>query len=136
MDFRISNEGRVNNSQKSREELEAELVALRQRVAELETQLAGARDIGRCPLERPLRRPLEAEVEFIGDFDVLRARGVNISDEGICFEVQEELPFEMRFALQGQLQTKRAHCVWVRRLPAGGYHLGLRFVPPKPGAEF
>lgn len=129
----------MENSQKSREELEAELLALRRQVAELEARLAaGANANGRgsCPLERPPRLPLDSDVEFMGDFDVLRAKGVNISEEGICFEVHEDLPFEMRFDLDGKTQARRAHCVWVRRLPAGGYHFGLRFVSPKPGGEF
>jgi hypothetical protein len=127
----------VNNRQQSREELEAEVVALRRQVAELEARLAGAALRGSiCPVERPPRLPLASDVEFMGDFDVLRARGVNISEQGICFEVHEELPFEMRFDLHGRTQTRRAHCVWVRRLPAGGCHLGLRFVPPKPEEKF
>ena len=126
----------VDTNEKKREMLEAELSALRRQVSELETRLAAADGRGGCPLERPPRRPIDTDVEFIGDFDVLRAKGVNISDEGICFELEEELPFEMRFELHGQTQTRRAHCVWVRRLPNGGYHIGLRFVPTKPVEEF
>lgn len=126
----------MENSQKSREELDAELLVLRRQVAELEARFGGTNARGGCQLERPLRLPLDADVEFMGDFDVLRARGVNISEEGICFEVHEDLPFEMRFDLHGKTQTRRAHCVWVKRLPAGGYHFGLRFVPSKPEAEF
>lgn len=127
----------MNNSQKSRERLEAEVAALRRQVAELEARLASVRPSGNgCPVERPARLPLEADVEFMGDFDVLRAKGVNISEEGICFEIYEDLPFEMRFELHGQTQTRRAHCIWVRRLPDGGCHLGLRFVPPKLEENF
>lgn len=127
----------MNNRRQSREELEAEVVALRRQVAELEARLAGAVLGGSSsPVERPPRLPLESDVEFMGDFDILRARGVNISEQGICFEIREELPFEMRFTLHGQTQIRRAHCVWVRRLPAGGCHLGLRFVPPKPEETF
>ena len=127
----------MNNRQQSREELEAEVVALRRQVAELKARLAGAAlGGGSCPVERPPRLPLESDVEFMGDFDILRARGVNVSGQGICFEVHEELPFEMRFDLHGQTQIRRAHCVWVRRLPAGGCHLGLRFVPSKPEEKF
>lgn len=127
----------MENSQRSREELEAELLVLKRQVAELEAKIAGGEDTrDGCPFERPPRRALETDVEFMGDFDVLRAKGVNISEEGICFEVQEDLPFEMRFDLHGKPQTKRAHCVWVRRLPTGGYHFGLRFVPPKVAMDF
>jgi len=127
----------VSNSQKSKEELEAEVVALRRKVVELEARLATFNSPANgCPVERSSRLPLEADVEFMGDFDVLRATGVNISEGGICFEVRDELPFEMRFDLHGVTHLKRAHCVWLRRLPSGGYHLGLRFVPPKPGPEF
>ncbi|MEW6595381.1 MAG: PilZ domain-containing protein [Thermodesulfobacteriota bacterium] len=135
-DRHLSSEACMNHSQKSREELEAEILALRRQVAELEARFAGTASRPGCPLERPPRLPLDADVEFMGDFDVLRARGVNISDEGICFEVQEDLPFEMRFDLHGSRQRRRAHCLWVQRLPSGVCHIGLRFVPPKAETEF
>ena len=121
----------MDNHRKNEEELEAEIVSLRRQVAELEAKLAGDIVPSRQAIDRPPRLPLETRVEFMGDFDVLQARGVNISEDGICFEVREDLPFEMRFALHGRVQTRRAHCVWVRRLPSGGCHLGLRFVPLK-----
>ena len=114
-------------------ELVAELATLRRYVAELEEKLAAARGAGAgCPAERPPRSRLDAEIECMGDFDVLRAKGVNISEEGICFEVEADLPFEMRFDLHGRLQTRRAHCMWVRRVASGRYHFGLKFVPPEP----
>lgn len=128
----------MDNHSKSREELVAELDTLRRYVAELEIKLAAGSgaDKNGCPMERPPRLPLNADIEFIGDFDVVRARGVNISSEGICFEVDGELPFEMRFERNGKKESRRAHCIWLRRLPTGGYQFGLKFVPSEPGDEF
>jgi len=126
----------VEDEKKSREELLKEIAELRAYVAELESRLAsGPSGRDPCPVERQARYPLDADIEFIGDFDVVRAKGVNISEGGICFEVHQELPFEMRFDVNGRQEYRRAHCVWMRRLPSGGYHFGLRFVPMDEGAS-
>jgi hypothetical protein len=45
------------------------------------------------------------------------------------------LPFEMQLVLDGTRQRHRAHLVWARQLPDGGYRLGFRFVAPEPHAQ-
>ncbi len=79
-------------------------------------------------VHRPERLPLDADVEFIGDFDVLQAKGINISEGGIAFEVEGGLPFEMRFNSGEENTEYRAELVWMKRLPSGGYRMGLKFV--------
>ncbi len=79
-------------------------------------------------VSRPERLPLEAQIEFIGDFDILKAKGINISEGGIAFEIEGGLPFEMRLAVDEQNKTYRAELVWMKRLPHGGYRMGLKFV--------
>lgn len=78
--------------------------------------------------ERPHREPLDADIEFIGDFDVVSARGIDVSPGGVCFEVDESLAFEMRYTANGEVQTHRAHLAWLQRLPQGGYRFGFEFV--------
>lgn len=78
--------------------------------------------------DRLTRKAVCTKVEFIGDFDVVEAESVNVSDQGICFEMQENLPFEMRFELNGELHQHRAHLVWMKRLEDGKTRCGFQFV--------
>ena len=85
---------------------------------------------------RAPRKELDTEIEFIADFDIVQAKGINISDSGICFELNQDLPFEMQFKSGEEVHRFRAHLIWVKRLPQGGYRLGLQFVPPVPFPQF
>ena len=78
---------------------------------------------------RQTRQPFHADIEFIADFDVVKAKSLDISDGGVCFEVSGPLPFEMRLEHQGMEDGCRAHLVWVKRLPNGTYRLGFEFQP-------
>ena len=123
----------MSDEQKTKEQLVAELKTLRGQIATLESEIVGLRQKGGNSAgfqERAPRVELDADIEFMGDFDIVQARGINISEGGICFAVKEDLPFEMRFELEGKLETRRAHFVWAKRLPTGGYHLGFKFVAP------
>ena len=106
---------------------------LRARVALLEARLS---EQVRPSHPRQPRREIDADIEFIADFDVVRAEGIDLSVGGICFEVGRDLPFEMQFELDGERYEKRAHLVWVRRTGDGRYRLGFQFAPPKPVPEF
>ena len=124
----------LNDEQKTKEQLVEELQTLREQIVKLESEIAGLRrHEGKANAfqERAPRVTLDADIEFMGDFDIVQATGINISDGGICFAVKEDLPFEIRFELNGKLETRRAHFVWARNLPSGGYHLGFKFVQPK-----
>lgn len=78
-------------------------------------------------VQRTKRAELDADIEFIGDFDLLTAQGVNISDGGLCLKLNEDLPFEMQFYHKGEKKRKRAYLVWLRRHTSGGYHFGFKF---------
>jgi len=125
----------LDDQQKSKEELVEELKALREQTVKLEAEIAALREegSGKQVLQQRAapRVALDADIEFMGDFDIVQARGINISEGGICFSVKEDLPFEIRFERDGQLETRRAHFVWAKRLETGGYHLGFKFVAPK-----
>lgn len=81
------------------------------------------------PAHRTPRLEISADIEFIGDFDIVRARGVNLSGGGICFEISECLPFEMRFEANGEKHTHRARLVWLKRLEDGACRFGFEFEP-------
>ena len=111
-----------------------EVQELRRRITELEQQLSECRATGLK--ERMPRYPMEADIEFIGDFDIINAKGVNISSGGICLMLSEDLPFEMQFEQDGRMQQRRAYLIWLRRLETGGYHFGFKFVEEQPSPQF
>lgn len=118
----------MNGTRRAREEVLAEMARLRQRLAELE------REAGPDP--RSSREKLQTAIEFIGDFDVVQAEGIDLSPGGIGFELGQPLLFEMRFTFGGQARQHRAHLVWMKLLDEGGCRCGFKFDNPAPRAEF
>ena len=78
---------------------------------------------------RAARAPLATAIEYICDFDIAGATGVNLSESGICFDVDESLVFEMQFVLDGERHSHRAELVRMEMLPDGRYRFGLKFAP-------
>ena len=121
------------DTRKTKAQLIEELKALREYAADLKAKGNGteaeAENASRGCMPRQKRVELQTDIEFIGDFDIVRAKGVDLSEGGICFEVSEALPFEMQFELEGEKHRHRAHLVWMKRLRNGGYRFGFRFVP-------
>lgn len=78
---------------------------------------------------REPRKPLEATIEFIGEFDIVEARGVDISANGLCFEVAEPLTFDMRITHGGEPREMRGRLMWVRAIDDGPYRCGFEVVP-------
>lgn len=120
-------------------EILAELDGLRTKVRALEERLSlveeekdGSEDLVKV---RAARKPMHASIEFIGDFDLLEAEGVDISDTGICFELHNSLPFDMQFMQNGELVCRRARLIWVKQLEGERSRLGLRFVDPDDPAS-
>ena len=85
---------------------------------------------------REAREPLDATIEFIGEFDVVEARGVDISTHGLCFEVAEPLTFDMRITDGGKPQEMRGRLVWMRATEDGHYRCGFEVVPVDSLEEF
>jgi hypothetical protein len=128
----------LQNSKKSH--LNEELEELRQLVEERDLESAASDTEGKViPRElitRPPRGAFHGDIEFIGDFDIVKAKGINLSEGGICFELSEALPFEMKLMHEGKILKFRAHLTWIKKLPAGGYRFGLKFVRPEPHPVF
>jgi len=80
--------------------------------------------------------PLKANIEFIGAFDLIKAKAVNVSATGISFKTAGDLPFEMRYKQNGETVTRTAHLIWVKHTEKDGYYFGLRFVDEKTLPQF
>jgi hypothetical protein len=111
------------------QEILSEIQKLREQVQHLGSKLVERS----TPLkDRASRQPLQSEIEMIGDFDILEAEGVDISDTGICFELRNHLFFDMRFMHGDTLTEKRAQLVWVKQADDGRTRLGFHFVDAVP----
>jgi len=114
-------------------ELLAELQELRRRIVQVEERISLVEEERKDEedvRQRSARLPLSARIEFIGDFDLLEAEGIDQSETGICFELGRPLPFDMQFVREGDLISRRARLIWVKQLEGGRSRLGLRFVDP------
>lgn len=89
---------------------------------------------GGAPLkdERQPRQPLQSTIEFIGDFDVVQAVGVDLSEGGLGFEIDQPLAFELRYVMEGVVHQRRVQLTWVRLLEQGHCRCGFRFAEPVP----
>ncbi|KIX16008.1 PilZ domain-containing protein [Dethiosulfatarculus sandiegensis] len=122
----------------SKEELIEEVKQLRKKLLEAQNGPDQANYVN-----RPVRKELSTDIEFIFDLDLLNAKGLNISDTGIAFTVEKALPVEMRFFHQGEPHYYAAELVRIKRLENGTYLMGLQFtdkvvlpdLPPEPGEE-
>jgi hypothetical protein len=116
------------DSSKDREQLIVEIQKLRARLAIFEKE---AKKGDETP-SRLQRNELQTEIQFIGDFGLLRARGVDLSEGGICFEVDEDIPFDMEFELDDATHQHRARLVWMKSLPNGRSRFGFEFTNAPP----
>ncbi len=114
---------------KSREQLIAELRELRERQT---SDKQGNESETGSPQPRASRDQLQTEIQFIGDFGLVKARGIDLSDGGICFEVDEDIPFDMEFKLDGEIHRYRARLVWMRRQVEGSSRFGFEFLEAPP----
>ena len=116
---------------KSREELTQELQALRQELAGLRRQARATPGRQTDPVAEAPRAPRGAvhmPIAFAGDFSLVKAQGVDLSEGGVCFEVQDDLLFEMEFELEGEVHRHKARVVWMKRLEDGRSRWGFQFV--------
>ena len=117
----------MRDQDKSKDQLIDELNESRQRIAALEKQLG---DTGKP--QRSERNEFSTSIQFIGDFGLVDAKGLDLSDGGIGFEIEEDIPFDMEFEYNGQVHQHRANLVWMRRLPNGNSRFGFQFVQTSP----
>ncbi len=126
----------MSASKMTKQELEAELEKLQHKIDKLQKTIAAAQTKQKMANPRQPRKKLKADIEFIGDFDLIKAKAVNISDSGICFKTSSNLPFEMRYQHDGQTVSRRAHLIWLKHENKNGYNFGLKFVTRKKYPQF
>lgn len=132
----------MSDAKKTKEQLIKELKTLRRKLSTLEPKPVHMK-VKKSPTAkaakpnpRTLRNTINADIEFIGDFDVIKARGVNISEGGICLKLADNLPFEFQFYRNSKLHQYRAQLVWLKKLPTGEYHFGFKFIDDEPLPSF
>ena len=118
----------------TRDELISEVVALRRRAASASTE-AGERMEAAERRAAAQRAVVDYDIEFIGDFEVLRAKAVDISSSGIGFGSDQPLVSEMRVKTPSGPREYRAQLMWVRGDGRGGSRLGLQFTDHAPPRE-
>lgn len=114
-----------------------EIEDLKKKIVDLENKLTALSETNKkIFINRLPRVEMCADIEAIGDFDILKAKGIEISEGGISFEMEEDLPFELQFFLKDQLFKQRVHLVWLEKKQEGGYRCGFRFVEKDKKTEF
>ena len=121
---------------KTKPQLIAELEAMRRQLKKQKAKVKDAeaqqKTFPQKSTSRPPRLKIQSNIQFIGDFDVLSAQGIDLSQGGISFVVADPLPFEMEFKYAGKDRRRRGHLMWVKQLPEGGFSFGLKFVYSTP----
>lgn len=88
--------------------------------------------------KRSPREDLTSNLEMVVNFDILHGSGEDYSKNGMGFVIQNDLEFEIRFDVDGELQDKTARLIWVKHIQEGGYKFGVEFIESqeKPAKEF
>ena len=122
----------MDDEVKSKAQLVDEVNSLRSRVEELERKVREFEDYTTAPEDiqpqRSERRDLPTNIHVMGDFNLIQGRGINVSETGICFEINYDIPFEMEYELDGDRRQQRANLVWMRQLMDGRNQFGFNFV--------
>jgi hypothetical protein len=121
----------MQDSKKTKAQLIEELAELKNRLAELTgepsdetTETTETTDSH----PRSTRNEIKTAIQLIGDFGLVEAKGLDLSDSGIGFELEDDIPFDMEFEVDGDLHQHRAHMVWMQRLDNGRNRFGFQFI--------
>jgi predicted DNA-binding protein len=118
----------MTETKKTIQELEAELEKLERRAEKVKKRIAEVLEKSGRLSAAQIRKKINTGIEFIADFDLIKAKAVNISTGGICFETSSNLPFEMRFQYNGKTVSRRAKLIWLKHKKRSGYVFGLKFI--------
>ena len=122
----------MDDDDRTREQLIEEVEALRKQVADLGDEVAAlvvTEKGGEPRTSRTPRSALQTPITFIGNFSLVQAQGIDLSEGGVCFEVAEDLPFEMEFEIDGEVHQHQGVLVWMKKLESGSSRWGFKFVP-------
>ena len=123
----------MQDSQKTKAQLIEELAECRDRLAAL-TDESAADAAAAADATRPERSQLQTSIQFIGDFGLVEAKGLDLSEGGIGSELEQDIPFDMEFEIDGELHQHRARMVWMQRLADGRSRFGFQFITAPPSS--
>ena len=101
----------MQDSKKTKAQLIEELAELKNRLAELTGEPSDKTTETTDSHPRSTRNEIETAIQLIGDFGLVEAKGLDLSDSGIGFELEDDIPFDMEFEVDGDLHQHRAHMV-------------------------
>ena len=117
----------------TRGDLERELRNLRFRMQELE---ARREDLDSIEERSSPRRPEAVRVQFVPEFQQLRAQGIDRSDDGVQIQLSSALRFNLQLKEDSDHVRRCAELVWARRQEDGSIRLGFNFVESHPRSAF
>ena len=115
----------MQDSKKIKAQLIEELVELRARLKILSDN---ENNPDQDTQPRSERNELKTSIQLIGDFGLVEAKITDLSANGIGFELEEDIPFDMEFEIEGELLQHRAHMVWMQHLDNGRSRFGFQFI--------
>ena len=115
----------MQDSKKTKVQLIEELVELRARLKILSDNETNPDEDAQ---PRSERNELKTSIQLIGDFGLVEAKSTDLSANGIGFELEEDIPFDMEFEIEGELHQHRARMVWMKRLENGHSRFGFQFI--------
>ena len=73
------------------------------------------------------REPFDLELHFVNQTDIVRARGLDISDGGMGVEIESPMPFLLRTKENGETKVRQVELMWSKITSSGSQRLGFRF---------
>lgn len=120
----------MDDDEKTREQLINEVKALRRMVADQGVEGEAQKEKAAGPgTSRTQRNAIRTPITFIGNFSLVQAQGIDLSEGGVCFEVAEDLPFEMEFEIDGEVHQHKGSLVWMKKLENRLSRWGFKFMP-------
>ena len=80
-------------------------------------------------LRKSERQPYEARVEFIVDADIIRAKSIDISEDGVRLETEKAINIYMKLKTKDEEKKYFAELVWAKRKNDGGMEYGFEYIP-------
>ena len=118
----------MQDSKKTKAQLIEELAELKNRLAELTGEPSDEITETTDSHPRSTRNEIETAIQLTGDFGLVEAKGLDLSDSGIGFELEDDIPFDIEFEVDGDLHQHRAHMVRMQRLDNGRSRFGFQFI--------
>jgi hypothetical protein len=84
---------------------------------------------GKSTCQRAERSPVRTDVEFYVGDAIMKAISINVSESGLCFDMDEPIKICLRMEVNNQLINREAQIVWAKKKSDGGVTYGFEFTP-------